>query len=64
MIAPCAYSPVETSVTATPTLQGGPFGPPVLRVGMGNDMRTSRMSTTHMCISPASPSMITSYPAA
>ena len=30
MMAPCAYRPVEMSVTATPTLLGGPVGSPVL----------------------------------
>jgi hypothetical protein len=30
MIAPCAYRAVCRSTTATPTLQGGPSGSPVL----------------------------------
>lgn len=30
-MAPWAYSPVEISVTATPTLDGGRSGSPVLR---------------------------------
>jgi hypothetical protein len=31
MMAPWAYSPVEMSVTATPTLDGGRSGSPVLQ---------------------------------
>lgn len=33
IMAPCAYNAVERSVTATPTLQGGPSGSPVLGYG-------------------------------
>jgi hypothetical protein len=37
-IAPCAYSPVATSVAATPTLQGCPSGSPVLARDEGLDL--------------------------
>jgi hypothetical protein len=33
MMAPWAYNPVEMSVTATPTLDGGRSGSPVLQTG-------------------------------
>lgn len=43
MMAPWVYKPVATSVAATPTLHGGPFGSPVLPEGQ----RAHRMQTDY-----------------
>jgi len=51
IIAPWAYSPVEISVTATPTLDGGRSGSPVLRT-CGQYMMHSRLSDVLLAFYP------------
>lgn len=64
MMAPCVYSPVAMSVAATPTLQGGPSGSPVLFRPLQVPCHRVMGPGSYICMSPASASTITSYPAA